>query len=77
MVTNFKSKSMQYYLYGLIGVIVLLLLVLAFYQWMVALFCIPIIAVLFYAIFKMELDNKKEMELYISTLSYRLKKVGE
>ena len=68
---------MQYYLYGLIGVIVLLLLVLAFYQWMVALFCIPIIAVLFYAIFKMELDNKKEMELYISTLSYRLKKVGE
>jgi len=77
MVTNFKSKSMQYYLYGLIGVIVLLLLVLAFYQWVIALIGIPVAVGLFYAILKIDLNNRREMELYISTLSYRLKKVGE
>ncbi|MGM9928762.1 MAG: DHH family phosphoesterase [Bacillus sp. (in: firmicutes)] len=77
MFTNIKSKSIRYYLYGLIGVVFLLLLVLSVYQWVFALIATPLAAGLCYLILRVEHNNRKEMDLYISTLSYRLKKVGE
>ena len=77
MSSNFKSKSIQFALVGLIAVVALLILALAFYQWILAVIGIPIVLGLFYLIFKIEFYNTRATEQYISTLSYRLKKVGE
>lgn len=77
MSSNIQSKSIRYSLYGLIGIVSVLLIILAYHQWVVALVGIPIVFGLFYTIIRLEIRNRKETEKYISTLSYRLKKVGE
>lgn len=77
MSSNINNKSIRYPLYGLIGVVVIFLIFLAYYKWLIALLGLPFVFGLFYVILRIEYNNKKETEKYISTLSYRLKKVGE
>ncbi|PLT29522.1 DHH family phosphoesterase [Peribacillus deserti] len=70
-------QSIRYSIYGLIAAVYALLAVLAFYQWMIAAAAAIIMGALFYIILKMEYKTRQQTEEYISTLSYRLKKVGE
>ncbi|MEH6940869.1 DHH family phosphoesterase [Bacillus sp. JJ722] len=77
MSSNIQSKSIRYSFLGLIGIVSVLLIILAYHQWIIAVIGIPIVFGLFYTIIRIEVNNRKETEKYISTLSYRLKKVGE
>ncbi|WP_026695836.1 DHH family phosphoesterase [Peribacillus kribbensis] len=79
MPSNLKkqNQSIRYPLYGLILAVFGLLVFLAFHQWIVALAASILMAALFYLILQIERKTRRETEEYISTLSYRLKKVGE
>lgn len=72
-----KKQSIRYPFYGLLAATVLLLGVVAYYSWWIALIGFVILSGLVYMILQINLRNKRETEEYISTLSYRLKKVGE
>ncbi|WP_163102556.1 DHH family phosphoesterase [Peribacillus alkalitolerans] len=77
MPSYLKNQSFRYPIYGLIGVVLVLLMILTYYQWIIGIIGFVLIAGLFYMLFRLESENRKETEEYISTLSYRLKKVGE
>lgn len=77
MSSNYKSKSIQFALAGLMVVVTLLSAALAYYQLVLAVIGMLIVAGLIYVIFKIDFMNQKATEQYISTLSYRLKSVGE
>lgn len=72
-----EKRSIRYPFYGLIGVTVVLLIVLSFYNW--TLTAAGLILMLFplYYMFVVDRRQRKEMEEYIATLSYRVKRVGE
>ncbi|WP_442597216.1 DHH family phosphoesterase [Neobacillus sp. D3-1R] len=72
-----EKRSLRYLLYGLMGLTFLVLSVLTFYNWVFGL--IGLIALFFpyYYIFEVDRKQRKEVEDYIATLSYRVKKVGE
>ncbi|RFU68073.1 DHH family phosphoesterase [Bacillus sp. V59.32b] len=72
-----QRQSIKYPFYGLLAATVLLLGVVAYYSWWIALIGLVLLSGLFYMILQIDLRNKRETEEYISTLSYRLKKVGE
>ncbi|WP_409290859.1 DHH family phosphoesterase [Peribacillus sp. SCS-37] len=72
-----QRQSIRYPLYILIFAVAALLAVLAFHQWIIALAATAVMAVLFYIVIRLEYKISRETEEYISTLSYRLKKVGE
>ena len=77
MLSNVISKSIRYPLYGLVAIICVLLIIIAYFRWWVALIILPIVIGLMFIAIKLEMINKKEVEMYISSLSSRLKKVGE
>ncbi|UII55940.1 DHH family phosphoesterase [Cytobacillus spongiae] len=72
-----QKRSIRSPLYGLIGITVVLLGALAYYNWILSLGGFLLSGALFYLIIKFDQEQKKEYEEYISTLSYRVKKVGE
>lgn len=72
-----KKQVIRYPIYAQIGLCVLLAAVLAYYNWILAIVASVLLGLFFYFILKMEFEVRKETELYITTLSYRLKKVGE
>ncbi|WML42458.1 DHH family phosphoesterase [Neobacillus sp. PS3-40] len=71
------ERSIRYPFYGLIGVTVVLLIVLTLYNWILSLAGLLIMALPIYYMFTIERQQRKEMEEYISNLSYRVKRVGE
>ena len=77
MLSNVISKSIRYPMYGMVAIICVLLIVIAYYRWWVALLILPVVIGLMFIAIKLEMINKKEVEMYISSLSSRLKKVGE
>ncbi|WP_153126915.1 DHH family phosphoesterase [Peribacillus tepidiphilus] len=77
MPSYLKNQSIRYPIYGLIGVSGVLLLILTYYQWLFGLIGFLLLSGLFYVILQIEKNNRRETEEYITTLSYRLKKVGE
>jgi cyclic-di-AMP phosphodiesterase len=77
MPSYLEKRSISYPLYGLMGVTVVLLGILAYYNWLFSLIGFILIAIPFYLILMFDYRQRKEMEDYISTLSYRVKKVGE
>lgn len=72
-----EKRSIRYPFYGLIGVTVVLLIVLSLYNWILSLAGLFFMFIPLYYMFVIERRQRKEMEEYISTLSYRVKKVGE
>ena len=72
-----KHVSINYSLYGLMVITVVLLGILAMYNWLLSVAGFILTAILFYFMLMHENIQKKEIEEYISTLSYRVKKVGE
>lgn len=77
MPLNLNRRMMRFPLYGVIAVSVVLLAVLAFSRWWAAAIGAVLLGILFYIAFKVETRIFRETEAYISTLSYRVKKVGE
>jgi cyclic-di-AMP phosphodiesterase len=71
------KQSIRYPIYMLLAVTVLLLMALGYFSWWIALVGFILFSALFYVILKMDFQNRRETEEYITTLSYRLKKVGE
>ena len=77
MPSYLNRQAIRYPLYTLTGISFLIIGALAFYNWIIAIVASLLFGVLFYWILKIEHGIQRETELYISTLSYRLKKVGE
>jgi len=77
MPLNLKKRSIRYLLIGLMGVTVVLLGLTAYYNWLISAAGFVLAAPLFFFIILYDQREKKEIEEYISTLSYRVKKVGE
>ncbi|MFP7298433.1 DHH family phosphoesterase [Neobacillus niacini] len=72
-----EKRSIRYPFYGLIGITVVLLIVLAYYNWILSLAGLLLIVPPLYYMLVIDTSQRKEMEDYISTLSYRVKRVGE
>ncbi len=68
---------MRYWFFGLMGLTIVLLSLLAYYNWLFGLLAIILTAIPYYFVFSFSRQQRKEAEEYISTLSYRVKKVGE
>lgn len=72
-----EKKSIRYWFFGLMGLTIVLLSLLAYYNWLFGLLAIILTAIPYYFVFSFSRQQRKEAEEYISTLSYRVKKVGE
>lgn len=71
-----EKRSIRYPLYGLIAVTVVLLIVLLLYNWILSLAGLLLTFFPLYYMIVNDRNQRKEMEEYITTLSYRVKKVG-
>jgi cyclic-di-AMP phosphodiesterase len=72
-----EKRSIRYPFYGLIFLTIVLLIVLSYYNWIISLAGLLLIVLPVYYMVTIDNQQRKEMEEYISTLSYRIKKVGE
>lgn len=77
MPSYLEKRSIRYPIFGLMGITVVLLGLLAYYNWLLSILGVILFFPPFYYIFKVDAMQKKETEEYITTLSYRVKKVGE
>ncbi|MGD6842659.1 DHH family phosphoesterase [Bacillus infantis] len=77
MPSYLEKRSIRYPLYWLMGITVVVLGILAYYNWILGLAGVLLIVLPFYFIFMIDYRQRRETEEYISTLSYRVKKVGE
>ncbi|MEH6988287.1 MULTISPECIES: DHH family phosphoesterase [Bacillales] len=77
MPSYLEKRSIRYPIFGLMGITVVLLGILAYYNWLFALIGLFLAILPFYYLFQLNQKHRKETEEYISTLSYRVKKVGE
>ncbi|MCM3164396.1 DHH family phosphoesterase [Metabacillus litoralis] len=77
MPSFYEKPFIRYPIYALIGVTVIAVLLLFFYNWLIGTILLACLAIAFYFINKAIKDFRTEMKEYITTLSYRLKKVGE
>jgi cyclic-di-AMP phosphodiesterase len=72
-----EKRSIRYPFYGLVGVTVVLLIILFLYNRILSLAGLLLMFFPIYYMIVIEQRQRKEMEEYISTLSYRVKRVGE
>jgi cyclic-di-AMP phosphodiesterase len=72
-----EKRSIRYLLYGLMGLTMILLSILTYYNWVIGLVGFITIFLPYFFIFDVDRKQRKEVEEYIATLSYRVKKVGE
>ena len=77
MPTYLEKRSSRYPFYGLLAITVVLLIVLFLYNWILSLGGLVIMFLPVYYMFSIDRRQRREMEEYISTLSYRVKRVGE
>ncbi len=76
MPTYLEKRSIRYPFYGLMGVTVVVLGILALYNWLISLIGVVFLILPVYFMIILEKRQRKETEEYISTLSYRVKRVG-
>ncbi|WP_312098800.1 DHH family phosphoesterase [Niallia sp.] len=77
MPTFLEKGSIRYPLICLIGITTIMLGILSFYNWVFSLIGLVLFVTPFYFILRIDSRQRKETEEYITTLSYRVKKVGE
>lgn len=77
MPSFYKKPLFRYPIYALIALTIIAVLFLFFYNWLIGLFGILILGAILYFLLRADYKVRTELEEYISTLSYRLKKVGE
>ncbi len=73
----YKKKVFRYPIYALLIVTGLLLGVILYYHYIIGIAGFLLLGLILFYMYKAETLLNQEMENYISTLSYRLKKVGE
>ncbi|MCP3739931.1 DHH family phosphoesterase [Rossellomorea sp. BNER] len=77
MPSFFRKRMIRYPLYGLIALSSLLVIAFAFYNWIIAIIGLALFGGVFFLAFYYENKSHMATEDYISTLSYRVKRVGE
>ncbi|QFT91185.1 Bifunctional oligoribonuclease and PAP phosphatase NrnA [Bacillus sp. THAF10] len=77
MPNYFEKLNLRYPVYLLFVIALIQLGIIVFFQWQIGIVSFLLLGLVVYLYIKVEQKAKKEMEAYISTLSYRLKKVGE
>ncbi len=73
----YKKKMFRYPIYALLLISLILLGITFYFNWIIGFTCFLLLGFVVYYVFRADALLNKEMESYISTLSYRLKKVGE
>jgi cyclic-di-AMP phosphodiesterase len=77
MPSYLERRQIRYPLYGLMAVTLVLIGFLSYYNWIIGAAGFILTGLLIYLIFQVNHIIRQETEDYISTLSYRVKKVGE
>ncbi|UTE72993.1 DHH family phosphoesterase [Rossellomorea marisflavi] len=77
MPSYFNKRMIRYPLYGLAALTLLFLVAIVYYNWILALAGLVVFGLVFFLAFYFEGRSHDETEEYISTLSYRVKRVGE
>ena len=77
MPSYLERRQIRYPLYGLMAVTLVLIGLLSYYNWIIGAAGFILTGLLIYLIFQVNHQTRQETEEYISTLSYRVKKVGE
>jgi c-di-AMP phosphodiesterase-like protein len=77
MPSYLERRQIRYPLFGLIAVTLVLIGLLSYYNWIIGAVGFILTGLLIYLIFQVNHKMRLETEAYISTLSYRVKKVGE
>ncbi|CAM3941379.1 DHH family phosphoesterase [Mesobacillus zeae] len=77
MPSYLERRQIRYPMYGLMAVTLFILGGLSYYNLALGAIGFVITAILIYFLFQVNFKFRKETEEYISTLSYRVKKVGE
>ncbi|KKB39500.1 DHH family phosphoesterase [Bacillus thermotolerans] len=77
MLSYYSRQKIRYPIYGVATALLIVLAVLAFYNWPVALVGLAVSIVLILFLIRAENIIYGEVERYVTTLSYRLKRVGE
>ncbi|MBM7648157.1 c-di-AMP phosphodiesterase-like protein [Bacillus ectoiniformans] len=77
MLSYYNRRNIQLPLYGLMAVLAVVLIILSMHSWIAGLIGLAAAAFLFFLLFRAEKRIHEEIEQYVNTLSYRLKKVGE
>lgn len=77
MPSFYEKPLIRYPIYALISVTVIAVLLLYLFNWILGLVLSMFLLAALYVISKAVVEFKQEMQGYITTLSYRLKKVGE
>ncbi|CAG9622899.1 DHH family phosphoesterase [Sutcliffiella rhizosphaerae] len=77
MPNYFEKLNLRYPIYLLFVIAIIQLGVIVYFRWQIGIISFLLLGLVVYLYIKVEQKAKKEMETYISTLSYRLKKVGE
>ncbi|MGP1909353.1 DHH family phosphoesterase [Metabacillus sp. JX24] len=77
MPSFFEKPLIRYPLLALIALTAISIIILFYYQWMIGLAGVLLLGAILFLLRAADRKIKAEMETYISTLSYRLKRVGE
>ncbi|MDQ0228138.1 DHH family phosphoesterase [Metabacillus niabensis] len=73
----YEKSQIRYSLIAIIGILILTVLFLFVLNWIIGILVTVCLCIALFFLRKSVLEYRKEMDSYISTLSYRLKKVGE
>ncbi|MDX8363560.1 DHH family phosphoesterase [Cytobacillus sp. IB215665] len=77
MPSYYKKSVIRYPIYGIISISILMILIITFYQWIYGIIAFVLLVIPIYFFIKSEKVINQSIEDYISTLSHRVKKVGE
>ncbi|MBS4207147.1 DHH family phosphoesterase [Bacillus sp. FJAT-50079] len=77
MPSYLNQQKLRYPLYGIMAISAILLVFISLQRWWLAIIGAVLLSVLIYSMFIIEKEMVKATEEYITTLSYRIKKVGE
>ncbi|WP_191557526.1 DHH family phosphoesterase [Metabacillus idriensis] len=77
MPSFYEKPFIRYPLFALIGLTAIAIIIVFYYQWMLGVACVFLLGGILFLLKIADKKLKSAMETYISTLSYRLKRVGE
>lgn len=77
MPSFYEKPLFRYPIYSLIVVTIISVLINIYFNWVAGAAGVLILGVILYFLKRADSQIRKELDDYISTLSYRLKKVGE
>ncbi|SLA95946.1 DHH family protein [Mycobacteroides abscessus subsp. massiliense] len=77
MPSFYEKPLFRYPIYALIAMSIIIILISIYFNWLIGAIGVVLLAVILFFIKRADSLIRKEIDDYISTLSYRLKKVGE